>query len=218
MIDFERKIIFFPYPKCASSTIRDQLRRQSKKCGEIHDWFSWAEINKTSDENKIAYKWKEMVPSLETTFALLKKHGHNPDDFTKFTIVRNPYNLMVSAWLYASQKQDFRGSFPEWVDIIYANKKLDKLPFRRGQMYYYCWTLDEVCSVENLHKITFVKMEELKTNEFIKEKFNGLPFLNKSVSQRDYMSYYTTELLEKVNEMYHQHFERFDYKKIENIN
>ena len=80
MISFDKKFIFFHQGKCGGSSIKRELKVLSRK-------YKF-DVNHSEGHEK-----------LEFFFNLIVGQNLNPDDFFKFTIVRNPWDRAVS-WYY----------------------------------------------------------------------------------------------------------------------
>ena len=146
---------------------------------------------------------------------VMSRHGDFtvPDfsrEFFCFSVVRNPYDRMVSLWRYASKNKD-NFLFLDKEDFLFfiLNSKSD---------------LIENCSIYDIinrfftdsYKIKFIRFEN------ILEDFNSLPFvkvkndikhLNKSNRKKDWREYMTPEIESILWERYKKDFEFFDYPR-----
>ena len=118
MIDLKNKIIYWPNPKCASTSIRNAMLKKNPKCKEVYKMFSKYMIKKEQLKFNKIYKWNGMLPSIEVILILLQnKYKVNLDEFTIFTTIRNPYDIFVSSYLFAKRKQRYNDTFETWVTI-----------------------------------------------------------------------------------------------------
>ena len=124
----------------------------------------------------------------------------------KFTIIRNPYDKMVSWYFYL--KRNLGGNynvidFNEWIK--------DPSKF---------WHADDpVCFLDPQHTwvdetVEIIKYENLnkELNEFFGEEID-LPVTNKS-DHKHYLNYYNNESLDIIYDRYKKDFEKFNYKRI----
>ena len=143
----------------------------------------------------------------ETIHHIKHRFSNIYNSYSKFTIVRNPYDRMVSWYSFL---KDRIGSgafnvipFKEWV------KDISKL-WHISDPYYFagpqCAWIDDT--------VVVLKYENLKEdlNNFFNEEID-LPVMNKS-KRKDYLSYYDKESLDIVYEKHKEDFEKFNYKKI----
>ena len=141
----------------------------------------------------------------------IKKMFPNPyNNYRKFTIIRNPYDKMVSWYFYlrrnALENVSTEGDVIEFNEWIKDPSKFwnfnDPISFLNPQ---YTWVDETVTTLkfENLNK---------ELNEFFKEKID-LPVINKS-NHDHYSIYYNRESLDIIHDRYKEDFERYNYKKI----
>ena len=133
------------------------------------------------------------------------------DSHSKFTIVRNPYDKMVSWYFYLKEslgsqflRSDFYIiDFNEWIkDPLQFWHANDPVHFLDPQ---YTW-VDETVKIikfENLNK---------ELNEFFGEEIN-LPITNKS-DHNHFSNYYNEESLDIIYNRYKKDFKKYNYKKI----
>ena len=179
MIIHSHETIFIHIPKNAGTSIETYFGNSSFRI----------QPNKHADIQEIKNKFKEVY-----------------DSYSKFTIIRNPYDKMVSWYFYLKR------NLGEDYNIIEFNKWIkdpskfwhinDPISFLKPQ----CDWIDETVSIikyENLN-------EEL--DNFFKEKID-LPVTNKS-NHEHYLTYYNKESLNIIYNRYKKDFEKFNYKKL----
>ena len=213
MIIDKEKTIFIHIPKNAGTSIKAFF-----ECKEFHNKHRTIEQIKT--DNIEAY-----------------------NSYKKFTIVRNPYDRMISWYFYLkramgieqtrgdhrwSSGEHFPSNFLEWI----------KDPLKN---YYTLWKLSDIRNslhtdiefIGNGRKngvpllsqqylwlddtVRVLKYENLneELNKFFGKKIN-IPTRN-NTERKDYLHYYDEESLNIVYNRYKEDFEIFNYKRIEKI-
>tara|TARA_R100001530_G_scaffold128235_1_gene97858 strand:+ start:76 stop:615 length:540 start_codon:yes stop_codon:yes gene_type:complete len=135
-----------------------------------------------------------------------KKFPKVYDSYRKFTIIRNPYDKMVSWYFYLKRnlgKSYDIIDFNEWIkdpsQFWHAN---DPIHFLDSQ---HTW-------IDNTVKI--IKFENLdkELNEFFGKDID-LPVVNKS-NHDHYSTYYNRESLDIIYDRYKEDFKKYNYKKL----
>ena len=144
------------------------------------------------------------------------------NQYTKFTIVRNPYDKIVSAWKFINKlyKQNttfeefikskdtcnaytyFHGFVPQYEQLLNINKDLK---------------LDFIGKFENLnHDLSQIL---LKLNDKIKHgrAIKNNRKKNSSGDSINYIGYYTDNLIQIVNSLFEIDFIKFGFKKCNNM-
>ena len=132
------------------------------------------------------------------------KNSYN--NYRKFTIIRNPYDKMVSWYFYLKRNlgEDYNiVDFNEWIknpsSFWHAD---DPISYLKPQCDWIDNTVETI-KFENLN-------EEL--NEFFKEDIK-LPITNKS-NHDHYSTYYSRKSLDIIYDRYKKDFEKYNYKKL----
>ena len=135
-----------------------------------------------------------------------KKFPKVYDSYRKFTIIRNPYDKMVSWYFYLKR------NLGESYDIIDFNEWIkdpskfwhadDPISYLKPQ-YEWIDNTVEIIKFENIDK---------EIDEFFKEKID-LPITNKS-NHKHYLKYYNQESLDTIYDKYEEDFKKFNYKKL----
>ena len=162
MIIDEHKTIFVHIPKNAGTSIETYFANGSVRI----------QPNKHADIHEIKRKFKNSY-----------------NNYKKFTIIRNPYDKMVSWYFYLKDPSKF------W----HAN---DPVSYLKPQFEWVDDTV-EIIKFENINK---------ELNNFFGEIIS-LPITNKS-NRDHYLEYYNKESLNMVYERYKEDFEKFNYKKL----
>jgi hypothetical protein len=179
MIIEEHKTIFIHIPKNAGTSIETLFANSSFRI----------QPNKHANIHEIKKKFPKLY-----------------DSHRKFTIVRNPYDKMVSWYFYLKRKVGEKHKVVEFNDWIKDPQLFwhadDPIHFLDPQ---HTWIDDtvKVIKFENLN-------EEL--NEFFKEDIK-LPITNKS-NHDHYSTYYNRKSLDIIYDRYEEDFEKFNYKKL----
>ena len=128
------------------------------------------------------------------------------DSHSKFTIIRDPYDKMVSWYFYLKTKVGEKHKVVEFNDWVKDPQLLwhadDPIYFLDPQ---HTWIDDtvKVIKFENLN-------EDL--NQFFEEEID-LPIVNKS-NHGHYLKYYNKDSLDIVYDRYKEDFEKYNYKKL----
>lgn len=92
-INFEKKIIYLCNPKCASTTVRKQLRQQN-----------FINLGKKLQEN---FKGRLNHSPMKIIVKYLKHINENPYHFTYFTLIREPIDRLISNFNYCCFDKDW---------------------------------------------------------------------------------------------------------------
>ena len=126
------------------------------------------------------------------------------NSYNKFTIVRNPYDRMVS-WYSFLKENSLKNVIPfdEWIKDHSKLWHIDDPEYFAGPQYVWIDKTVNVLKYENLK-------EDL--NNFFNKEID-LPIINKS-KRKDYLSYYNKESLNIVYNKHKEDFKKFNYKKL----
>ena len=142
-------------------------------------------------------------------YEIKRKFKNSYDNYRKFTIIRNPYDKMVSWYFYLKR------NLGENYDIIDFNEWI-KDPSR-------FWHADDPTSYlkpqhewidDTVELIRFENLNE-ELNKFFNKKVD-LPIINKS-NHDHYSTYYNKESLNIIYNRYKEDFEKYNYKRITKI-
>tara|TARA_R100000742_G_C4221744_1_gene45347 strand:- start:41 stop:577 length:537 start_codon:yes stop_codon:yes gene_type:complete len=141
----------------------------------------------------------------DNIYDIKKKFPKVYDSYRKFTIIRNPYDKMVSWYFYLKKQMGLDNiiEFSEWIKepskLWHAN---DPICFLDPQ---HTWVDDTVVLIryENLN-------EEL--DKFFGEKIN-LPITNKS-DHKHFSCYYNKKSSDIIYNRYKEDFDKYNYKKL----
>ena len=179
MIIDKYKTIFIHIPKNAGTSIEEYFGNESFRI----------QPSKHADVHEIKKKFKNSY-----------------NNYKKFTIIRNPYDKMVSWYFYLKRNLGENYNiveFNEWIkepsSFWHAN---DPISYLKPQCDWIDDTV-EIIKFENINK---------ELNNFF-GKIISLPITNKS-NRDHYLEYYNKESLNMVYERYKEDFEKFNYKKL----
>jgi hypothetical protein len=198
------KVIYISISKTGISSIRSMFL---EKIGEEYDKENYGTIH---------HKTKEVF-----NYIPQKEIDKNHDCF-KFSMVRNPFDRLVSCYTNKILKEDYPPIQKGYGNLFYQGMPFDefvhsvcKVPdifsdrhFRSQYSYIYYKgksLVDYIGRFENLE-------EDLA---FIIDKYDlgKIPHINKSSKRSDYRDYYTPELVELAYQRYRDDIEKFDYQK-----
>jgi hypothetical protein len=161
---------------------------------------------------------------------MLREHGIKiPNEYSgyySFTIVRNPYDRLVSAWWSTTQrghdKYNYKKELGNNMSFLNFCKNLEKyegkfVQHTAPQSRWLDNKLDKIIKYENLN-------EEWLNLPFNRNRL-ALPHNNPTVSaskknpvaRKVYTDYLNNEILPMINKYYHEDFEKTGYQKIESI-
>jgi len=153
--------------------------------------------------------------------------------YTSFSIVRNPYDRLISIWKRFSKIRKNNSTLEQFVNKHLGKGGGDIATHLKHQYKYVCVNekicVDKIFRTENFNEITDFLKDKGFTHDTVKLTSNNIHVIydkngntkNSNGVKRDkenFMDYYTSDsLLKKVNEYYKKDFELFDYKIIESV-
>lgn len=187
-------MIYFAFPKCASKWMQQELRLRPNNKYKPMLW------------DGCDMKYYHVRP-----LRYIQYHNVDRSKFTMFTIVRNTYDRLVSAWAYGVATNTYaKGmTFAEFIEYLYVHRNnLLTLP--------YCWMFlpVEVYFDGVLQDIQFFHMENLADcAAYFRDKYK-MRLRDRVVNatkHQPYETYYTPKLVNMVKEIYGYEIERFGY-------
>tara|TARA_R100001244_G_C5103168_1_gene119332 strand:- start:39 stop:578 length:540 start_codon:yes stop_codon:yes gene_type:complete len=179
MIIEKYKTIFIHIPKTAGTSIEEYFGNESVRI----------QPNKHAD-----------------IYEIKKKFKNSYNNYKKFTIIRNPYDKMVSWYFYLKRNL---GENYKIIDFNKWTKDPSKLWHADDPISYlkpqHEWVDDTVKTIkfENINK---------ELNDFFQKDIK-LPIINKS-NHDHYSIYYNKESLNIIYDRYKKDFEKYNYKKL----
>lgn len=157
-----------------------------------------------------------------------KNHPFEWENYTKISIVRNPWDRFVSCYEYARMLNSYWHSNdgkdskfgPHPDHILAKNICFDNFvrKFFKGelQLKHQCWVPQNTWICDHNKEIMLdilFKMESINDNKEFKSIFGEIDRCNKSKkSKPDYKDYYTSnESIDMIGEAYKQDLESFNY-------
>ena len=194
--DDTNKLIYIHVPKTAGTSISTTLTSKIKKCHlpvrallndqfreSIKHNFNWGKVNMS--------RWDEHFKNLRERW----------EEYTTFTVVRNPWDRLVSDYHYNLNKGIEPRTFEQLVKDLYQHRGI----WKETQFYWLC---DDNNNIP-VNKI--LKFESLQ-NDF-KQIIStvSLPHKN-STNHLNSREYYTTETEEIVREFFIDDIITFNYQ------
>ena len=192
MISYNKKFIFIHINKTAGTAVEQSLLEYGNKRVE----------SKNDLEFELTYR-----QSQHFNYKKYKKYlGSEYDDFFKFTVVRNPFDRVVSYYLKNSINHH-NLSFSDWVIDRYKNQNFQD--YKRMYSDYTHWI--------NIHDTDFIlKFENLPSDfNILKQKLNlncELEYHNVNKSRLHYKEYYDKNTKEIITNYFKKEINTFNYK------
>jgi hypothetical protein len=200
-----RKIILTHPPKCGGTSLENFLGF------------------KNDGEHAFLYKHASLIGHIDA----IKKINCNPDDFVKISIIRNPWDRMVSWYFHLREKASlaeksgnlknkiqnaaYQFGFNEFIHYI---DKFNIEIFHRDFPYYMfgesnTFEIDFVIRYEN-YKTDFLKCLEILKIPPIST--NLIPLKNQGlIRSSDYKKYYGEESRQIITKIYNKDIDFFNY-------
>jgi len=169
----------------------------------------------------------EPEPTKHLTIQQLKDHAvqhltHDWNDYHKFTIVRNPWDCMVSWWKWrstickrltpeeyiaADTPESFKTFITSFPDLVPGNPHI---PGGRTYMDYIA--IDDEIEVDTILRFENLQSDWSRLVEKLKLPYNKkLPYVNKT-QRRHYSCYYDEFTIDLVNKKFHKEIDIFNYE------
>lgn len=206
MIVENHKLVYFAFPKCASELLRSKLpvRHDGPEC----DWYDWSK----SDLHYCHCQPRKFI-----------EHLDHWDQFTFFSIIRNPFDRLVSAWSYGREHMIERNvtewyappSFEAFIHRIDEN--LTKGTFSKLSCNWMYMPVDMYFEGV-IDYIKFFKLEEdgiSACSRWLEDNYNIVALKNaektNTSKHNHYRTYYNKTLRAIVEKHYKYELDRFGY-------
>ena len=212
LISHTHKWIFIHVPKNGGTTISDVLRPHCDAEGVGPAQYKNPELEVTGKKRDRYYFQHDTAMQTQSK---LNAKGYDYNDYFSFSIVRNPWDRMVSIWYFFQKLAKAPNPDFTWpVEVIGKCKTFDGLVrsdyFKLPQLSYV-----ENCETGDLNVDFVGRLENLREDfKIICEKI-GLPRIELShrnkTKHKHYTEYYDDETRQIVAEKYAKDIEYFGY-------
>lgn len=205
MISREHECIFVHIPKCGGSSIEEMLWPPPRGEGEL--WGGFVD----------RYHNKYQTGGLQHLMAWQIRMEAGPEVFRryyKFSMVRNPWDKVVSQFLFMRRRPDLR----DYLGMALSDP-LEKYLELIAKRVHVQWEEQHkfLCDEQGTPLVDFVgrfeRFEEdvRKALEELDVTFEAVPHLRKS-ERRPYREYYSYRTRKMVANIYHRDIELFEYQ------
>ena len=201
------KTLFVHIPKCAGTSIEKILDMST-----LNEYFSHKRIHSNGMQVPTEKFTKEEYTNCvnktpqHMTYNEMSKVIDNIDSLFKFSIVRNPYSRLVSDYEYAKNFNKEAATFKQLINCL-DYEKAKRIKLFDGHLETQTSYLEnfdgKIYRFENIQEC----IDDLKQYSPV----TIIPHANKREYTKQYMEYYTPELLEKVQKFYIEDFINFNY-------
>jgi hypothetical protein len=216
-INHTQKILFVHVPKCAGTTI-ERLMGVSAKEHLYSDFVALEDTRKLpltkftdkefmicAAKNMQHYTYREICKVL-TEEALR--------EYFKFSVVRNPYDRLVSEYHFSRGSIKIHSTFKDVVDSLALEEHIRNWMYDGHLETQTSFLLNEAGNFDSLDKI--YKFENLaECFRDLRQRTGNLKeyHLRKSTDRQSYETYYTPELKSLVYNFYKEDFDNFGYSQ-----
>ena len=229
-INHDKKAIFIHIPKTGGTYIRENLEKYYGFTFHVikrpdHNTFCNTHLYNKSDKYKefVANREHGILKYAKTSNYINRMINMNKDKWTSYKIfcfVRNPYDRLISGWNYLNTKHLINVSFE---DYIHQKDTVSDFEYIHTFMSQYNNMMDE----NNIFYIDLLGTFENIENDFLKillhigfKEDEIIHDKNKknNFSHGSYIDIINTQsLLDTVNHICNEDFEKFHYKKVIDI-
>lgn len=227
-INHDLKALFIHIPKTAGIYIRSTLEKYydfDLFLLKRPDHKEYCKTNiKLNEEHKLSFCCNKGVIQYYSTSEdlneLMDMDDKKWNTYTKFCVVRNPYEKAISAWNYLMETQKLNIEFDKYLkfkDIVSENEywhlflsQYENMIDSNGKMLV---DLDNIIKFEKLEE----DFERILKKIGVKEMIHNKDKVKNSRPHGYYKEYYNQESLNTINKIYEKDFELFGYKKYDNI-
>lgn len=194
----DKKIIFIHVPKTAGTTIEASLGLFNSD--NLYDMKGKLPGNLTTRQHLYG---SEIVKSINV----------DATDYYKFSVVRNPFDRLVSAFYFIHNQRNMyiptaikHMSFEDFIRYSFNMDAIERKYIFDGHLELQSKYID----IENVEVFKFENISNCF--DTLNVKFGPLVFEHYlKTNHRQWQEYYTSELMQLVYNFYKEDFERFDY-------
>tara|TARA_B110000971_G_C19939162_1_gene467903 strand:+ start:189 stop:812 length:624 start_codon:yes stop_codon:yes gene_type:complete len=196
-----RNLLFIHIPKTGGTVIEDSIKKKTSE--ELHS-------TQTNTLLDFPYNNKSLQHQFYTTLYQFKnKLKINFNNIKIFTVVRNPYDRIISDLFWFSLiKKEFTA---EQVYNVIKHNYLYRDDLDNHNEAQYKFIVDE--NSELIKNIKIFYTETLNESNYELAKFLGFYInINKNQVNKDYSNYLNKDSISLINTFYKKDFELFNYK------
>tara|TARA_Y100000389_G_scaffold185142_1_gene204253 strand:- start:844 stop:1467 length:624 start_codon:yes stop_codon:yes gene_type:complete len=197
----ELKLLFIHVPKTGGSTMENYLKKKS-----VQTLFFGRPYNSILPIKNVSLQ-HQTFKTIKENQKLLKVNFDHPE-FKVISIVRNPYDRVISDMFFLSKISS--KSTPEVVFEkmkIYVNSHCDN----HNLPQYKFLTLDDKTLVPEIKLFRTETLSE-DAEKYGLKNFNGNRFKKGKVPMNNYSSFLNNDSIKLINEVYKKDFELFNYE------
>lgn len=207
MISHKHKVIFLHIPKCAGTSINQLLSDNKNFNYLLPDYeylYGWCPKRKIFMQHATVQELIELELISNDIW----------DNYYKFTIVRNPWDRIVSSYNWIKNNLNLDGSLTDFLflknsfslisDLNPSFYRADHLKTQSEFIFHEDYHLDAIFNFKDIGSINFKELFNCKNFELKHHK--------KSKSKKHYSSYYTNTQIDIVNEIYSDDISNFSFK------
>ena len=206
-ISFDKELVFVHIPKCAGSSIEEALNIDYDTGLRSADGIrcSQLQISNIDDLQNVERIYTKNTSPQHLPASVLKKIiPHIFEEYTKFAVVRNPYDRIVSEYLYTKHK--YHMTFDNFIKYVFNLPKFERHVEFDSHMN------TQSSFVYESNKLLVDKIFKF---ENVNDVFNWLQLpeihINSTNRTTPWQEYYTPELMQLVYNFYKQDFDNFNY-------
>lgn len=196
--EFKRPIIYLRTPKTGSSAIIAGLRNH----GVLFDWNADRSKKVVSED----FAGRVVCVGVRTASEFIDKYPVEWADAYKFTVVRNPFLRVLSAWRYLEAVSELNLS--QAVDWV-ADGKCTTSEYYHMLMPY-SQMLDEVGGADRILRHEGLKNEWAKFTQSIECQGIVLPRVNTSIGSKC-VAVFQKDLVTRLADHFSEDFRRYQY-------
>lgn len=210
IVSDSKKFIFISNPKTGGTSLHLALYRYGNLFSKYQENIHYKRLKKYLLDRVVGNIYTKHTPAWRVKKYLSTKWRK----YFTFGVVRNPYNRAYSYYRFIQKcenhelyQQVKNQTFKEYVFSLKSHRWIDY------QYYYFCENkkliIDYVVKMESLQQEIDAVKQRLGVIEDIE-----IPHTNSTEKKSDYLSYYSREMIDEINRIFHDDFEIFGYKKV----